>query len=78
MEDKPGEKPPLAERMFSDRRLRLICAISLTTIVGQSVISPVLPTIRHALDVSPEQIGLVITAFTLPGIFFVPITGVLA
>jgi MFS family permease len=28
--------------------------------------------------VAPEQIGLVITAFTLPGIFFVPITGVLA
>ncbi|MBT3552874.1 MAG: MFS transporter [Rhodospirillaceae bacterium] len=58
--------------------MQLICAISLTTIVGQSVISPALPTIRHALGVAPEQIGLVITAFTLPGIFFVPITGVLA
>lgn len=64
--------------VFSNRHLRLICAISLTTIVGQSVISPVLPTLRHALGVAPEQIGLVITAFTLPGIFFVPITGVLA
>ncbi len=71
-------KPPLAKKLLSDRRLRLICAISLTTIVGQSLISPALPTIRHALGVDPEQIGLVITAFTLPGIFFVPITGVLA
>jgi ACDE family multidrug resistance protein len=65
-------------RFFSSRQLQLICAISLTTIVGQSIISPALPAIRHALSVSPEQIGLVITAFTLPGIFFVPITGVLA
>jgi MFS family permease len=65
-------------RFFSSRHLQLICAVSLTTIVGQSVISPALPTIRHALGVPPEQIGLVITAFTLPGIFFVPITSVLA
>ncbi|NQV57049.1 MAG: MFS transporter [Rhodospirillales bacterium] len=64
--------------LFTNRYLQLICAISITTIVGQSMISPALPTIRHALGIAPDQIGLVITFFTMPGIFFVPITGVLA
>ncbi|MDX1640316.1 MAG: MFS transporter, partial [Balneolaceae bacterium] len=41
-------------------------------------IAPAFPSIARALDVSTNQIGWLITFFTLPGIIFTPIFGILA
>jgi len=46
--------------------------------MGVSSIAPAFPTIARSLDVTSAQIGLLITFFTLPGIIFTPIFGILA
>lgn len=46
--------------------------------MGVSSIAPAFPSIGRSLDVSTNQIGLLITFFTLPGIIFTPIFGILA
>lgn len=46
--------------------------------MGVASIAPALPKMARVLDVSNEQIGLLITAFTLPGIFLTPVLGVFA
>ncbi len=53
-------------------------AITLVGVMGVSAIAPALPTIAKAIGISRAQAGLLITAFTLPGIFFSPVTGVMA
>jgi len=46
--------------------------------MGVSSIAPAFPSIGRSLNVSTNQIGLLITFFTLPGIIFTPIFGILA
>lgn len=46
--------------------------------MGVSSIAPALPKMARVLDVSNEQIGLLITFFAVPGIFLTPLLGVLA
>lgn len=46
--------------------------------MGVASIAPALPAISRSLDVATDQIGLLITFYTLPGIFLIPILGVLA
>lgn len=47
-------------------------------VMGITLISPVLPALRPVFGVSDPQVGLLITLYTLPGIFLTPIIGVLA
>ncbi len=46
--------------------------------MGVSSIAPALPKMAKVLDVSNERIGLLITAFTIPGMFLTPFLGVIA
>ena len=61
-----------------DRNLHLIFAVTLMAVLGVSSIAPVLPAIGRALEISPRRIGLLITAFTVPGVVLTPLLGVLA
>ncbi|MFH1844790.1 MAG: MFS transporter [bacterium] len=61
-----------------DPNLRIIIFVTLMAVLGISSIAPALPAIARALDISPQRIGWLITAFTLPGIFLTPVLGVLA
>jgi ACDE family multidrug resistance protein len=56
----------------------VIYAISLTGVLGNTLVAPALPDIARALDVSPGGIGLVVAAASLPGVVVAPIIGVLA
>lgn len=56
----------------------VIIASSLMGIMGVSLISPVLPDLRHAFGVSDTQVELVITVYSFPGIFLTPIIGLVA
>ena len=47
-------------------------------ILGVSGIIPALPDIMDGLAISPVEIGLVISVFTLPGVLFSPLVGILA
>ena len=64
--------------LFSDVNLYIIFGVTLTSVMGVSSIAPAFPTIARSLDVTSAQIGLLITFFTLPGIMFTPIFGILA
>jgi MFS transporter, ACDE family, multidrug resistance protein len=63
---------------FKDFNIYIIFGITLSSVMGVSSIAPAFPSIARSLDVSSAQIGLLITFFTLPGIFFTPIFGILA
>lgn len=56
----------------------VIIASSLMGVMGVSLISPVLPELRDAFAISDAQVGLVITAYSLPGIFLTPVIGLVA
>lgn len=58
--------------------LHIIFAITLVAVMGVATITPAFPKIKTALDLNNQQIGLLITVFTLPGIFLNPFLGVLA
>lgn len=64
--------------VFKDVNLYIIFGVTLTAVMGVSSIAPAFPSIARSLDVSTGQIGLLITFFTLPGILFTPIFGIMA
>lgn len=61
-----------------DTNLYVIFGITLSAVMGVSSIAPAFPSIANAMDVSAKEIGLLITFFTLPGIFITPVLGLLA
>ena len=46
--------------------------------MGVASITPAFPDIIRYFDISPQQVGGLIVAFTLPGVFLTPFTGILA
>lgn len=63
---------------WTSPRFQVIVLSSLMGVMGVSLISPALPTVRAALDISDAQAALLVTAFTVPGIVLSPLLGVLA
>lgn len=64
--------------LLRDRQFLLVILISFTGGLGISAIPVALPAIADTLVVTDERVGLVITAFALPGIVLIPVVGVLA
>ncbi len=71
----PGPGRP---KLYRDPNLRIVFAVTLMAIMGVSSITPVFPALVTALGVSPKQVGLLITVFTLPGVVLAPFLGMLA
>jgi len=65
-------------RLYQDKNLQLIFAITLMAVMGVSSIVPALPDVMEGLDFTPATIGLVVSVFTLPGVILAPVVGVLA
>ena len=72
MENRPAAK------LYLNRNLHVIFSVTLMNMIGVSIIAPALPVMADKLKVDAESIGLLITAFTLPGVFLSPVFGVLA
>jgi MFS family permease len=64
--------------LLGDPRVLTTIGIALVGTFASNIASPVLPAIADTFAVSDARVGLVMTAFTVPTIVFVPITGVLA
>ncbi len=60
------------------RNLTVIFLITLTAVMGVATITPALPQIVERFNITPTQVALLITVFTLPGIFLSPFAGLLA
>ncbi len=66
------------QNLFQDPNLLIIFAISLIAILGVASVTPTFPSLRAALDVPVENIGLLVTVFTFPTLILGPIIGVFA
>ncbi len=64
--------------VFRNKNLYIIFGVTLIAMMGVASITPAFPDIIHYFDISPQQVGGLIVAFTLPGIFLTPLTGILA
>lgn len=74
--DKGIEEKP--RPLLLDRNLQIIFAITLIAMMGVSSITPALPDVARAYGISAREVGLLIAAFTVPGVFLSPVIGVLA
>ena len=74
-----SEQKILSNReLFSDRNLKFIFAVTLAGTMGVSLITPVLPKIVEAFEITKSQVSWVIIAYTLPGLLASPFHGALS
>jgi len=64
--------------VFRNKNLYIIFGITLVSVMGVSSITPAFPAIIRYFHITAQQVGWLIAAFTLPGIFLTPVTGILA
>jgi len=64
--------------ILRNTNLYLIFSITLFAVMGVASITPAFPQIIDHYHLTVRQIGYLITAFTLPGIFIAPFMGILA
>lgn len=69
-----GGKQPV----YRNPNLQIVFAVTLMAVMGAAVITPALPRVEQALDLSPGRVGLLLTVFTLPGVALTPVLGVLS
>jgi len=72
------EKRKDKRKIYLDTNLQIIFGITLAYIMGVSSITPAFPKIVKELNISVKDVGLLITAFSFPGILLVPFLGVIA
>jgi ACDE family multidrug resistance protein len=65
-------------RLLKDKNLQIVFGVTLMAVLGVSSITPAFPRVMQELNITPERVGLLITFFTLPGVFLAPVLGVLA
>jgi MFS family permease len=61
-----------------NRNLLIIFSITLIAVMGVSSITPAFPAVKQALGLSNQQVGLLITFFSGPGIILTPAFGILS
>ena len=66
------------DRLLSNKTLQIIFSVTLLAVMGVASLTPVFPKIISEFGISAQQVGLLITVFTLPGIILTPILGILA
>ncbi|MDH4208753.1 MAG: MFS transporter [Anaerolineae bacterium] len=64
--------------VYRDTNLQIVFGVTLMAVLGVSSITPAFPSIVAELGVSPQQVGWLITAFTLPGVILTALLGLLA
>lgn len=56
----------------------ILAAVPFIMVLGNSMLIPVLPEMKHQLKLTPFQVGLIITAFSLPAGLVIPWAGFLS
>lgn len=64
--------------LLGDPRYVAILSVSMAATLSGNLLSPALPGISDAFGVSSSRIGITVTAYTLPTVFALPVSGVLA
>lgn len=67
------------QRIFGiEKNMIIIFGVTLIAVMGIASITPAFPGIIKYFGISTHQVGWLIAAFTLPGVFLTPVTGILA
>lgn len=61
-----------------EKNMIIIFGVTLIAVMGIASITPAFPGIIKYFGISTQQVGWLIAAFTLPGIFLTPVSGILA
>jgi MFS transporter, DHA1 family, tetracycline resistance protein len=75
---KGKQKADQADDFVFDKRLYIIFLISFTEVLGFSMVLPLIPFLGLELGLTPSQIGLIISVFSICQLFASPITGKLS
>ena len=70
-------KPETDDYVF-DKRLYVVFLIIFTEVLGFSMVSPLIPFLGLSLGLTPVEIGLIVSAFSICQLFASPITGKLS
>lgn len=68
----------MANHLLKSKNIYVIFSITLISVMGVASLTPAFPTIAESLHLSKTQVGLLISVFTLPGVFMTPVMGVFA
>lgn len=60
------------------KNLSIIFLTTLMAVLGVASITPAFPSIIKHFGITPPQVALLITVFTVPGVFLAPVLGILA
>lgn len=74
----PQESEAPEASVLANRNVQIVLLTTLASVVAVSGVTPAFPRIVRALGISQQQVGLLVTAFTVPGIFLTPFLGALA
>jgi len=72
------DSAPAHAPVFREANLWIIFSITWTSMMGVGSLTPIFPSVMDAFAISHQEVGLLITVFTLPGIFLAPFVGLLA
>jgi DHA1 family tetracycline resistance protein-like MFS transporter len=75
---KEKQKAEQADDFVFDKRLYIVFLISFTEVLGFSMVLPLIPFLGLELGLTPSQIGLIISVFSICQLFASPITGKLS
>lgn len=76
---KPSEVTRTRRRdLYKDPNLLIVFGVTLMAVLGVSSVTPAFPQIGRSLALTSQQVGNLITVFTLPGVLLTPVLGVLA
>lgn len=64
--------------LLRDPNMLIVFGVSLMVVLGVSSVTPAFPKVMQTLQISPAQVSLIITAFTVPGVFLTQLAGILA
>ncbi len=64
--------------IYRDTNLQIIFCVALMAVMGVAVITPAFPKIVQELNISTQDVGLLISVFTFPGVILTLVFGVLA
>ncbi|MFW6125817.1 MAG: MFS transporter [Chloroflexota bacterium] len=65
-------------KLYRDRNLLIMLSVNLMAVQAMMAIAPAFPEIVKQLKISELEVGLLITAFSMPGLVLAPFLGVLA
>ncbi|MCP5103232.1 MAG: MFS transporter, partial [bacterium] len=78
MNDKNLNRENKPEPVYKNRNLQIIYGVTLMVVMGVSSIAPAFPKIAESLEISEEEVGLLIIVFTFPGIILTTLLGIAA